>query len=401
MYLDTSNKYECSGCMACSQVCNQDAINFREDEEGFFYPVIDIHRCVKCDLCKKICPNNQVHRLLHSCKESCAYAAIHTHKDVWLESSSGGAFSSIVDSYTRCTGSGRITEIFGATWDIENWSVFHKVSTKVSPFRKSKYIQSRINTTYFDVKKSLENGKNVVFSGTPCQVAGLKAYLKHDYDNLLLVDIICHGVANHKIFLKFLNELEKTFHSSVSRIEFRHKVRTWHGYNSRNLLVEFKNGKRYIGSAEECDFLRGYHKALYYRPSCYECQYARKERVSDITIGDFWKLTDQIEFDIEPVSGVSMILSNTDKGKEVIKHILYMKLKCVEYDFAVKSNKQLHTASIPHKNRKLFFENYDRCTFKENLKVCIPISKKYYVQKLYRKLFSEKTIRKVKKCLKK
>ena len=201
--ISIKDKKKCCGCSACVQRCPKQCINFREDNEGFRYPYIDTDKCINCGLCEKVCPIiNQYNEKV----PTKVYAAINTNEKIRMQSSSGGIFTYIATKVIEEKG-----VVFGARFD-KNWEVKHDFTENIeglSAFRGSKYMQSRIEDNYLKVEKFLKDGRKVLFSGTPCQIAGLKRYLKKNYENLLTIDIICHGVPSPKIWRLYLNEIYK------------------------------------------------------------------------------------------------------------------------------------------------------------------------------------------------
>lgn len=228
---------QCNGCMACYNICPVECIQMEINQEGFWYPKIESEKCIKCNRCSNICPlnmkksNNEVR---------VAYAAMHKNLQVRLGSSSGGVFPALAKSILKNKG-----VVFGPDFD-DRWNLHHVAIHNLEDLHKlcgSKYVQSKIGDSYQEVKKYLEEGKRVLFTGTPCQVAGLKQYLRKDYENLICQDIACHGVASPFVLKKYMEFRQKKVRTNVRRMFFRHKKYGWKTYS---LLFEYSNNKEYV-----------------------------------------------------------------------------------------------------------------------------------------------------------
>lgn len=310
-------KSNCSGCDVCSNVCPVDAISYETDEFGFKYPVF-AENCIDCGLCERTCPNNKANlsRLALNAPIS-AYSAVSKDSDCLKNSASGGAFSEIVDAFC---GLEQDYAVFGVKFDESFNAVTDFVCDKsqIAPFRKSKYIQSSPNSSYRKVEKFLKDGKKVLFTGTPCQVAALKLFLKKDYDNLLAVDILCAGFASPMVFKKYVEHFEKKMGAKLVSYSFREKRKSLWRYSALVTRMEFANGKSVENFIDS--YYRGFIKGLYFCDACPECRYAGPKRTSDITIGDFWSIG-KIDASLNPMKGVSLILANTEKGVETVKKL--------------------------------------------------------------------------------
>lgn len=371
-YLESNNKADCCGCSGCEQVCPTSCISMIEDEEGFRYPIKDEELCIHCGLCEVVCPNVNKEKITDSQEydiDSKAFFAVHKDEDILDKSASGGVFSAIVDSFCDHN-----FVIFGVEFD-EDLQVIHSYTDNIrdsEKYRKSKYVQSDINGTYKDAEKFLKQGKKVLFTGTPCQIGGLKLYLRKDYDNLFCADLVCHGVPNQSLFDRYIKELDKKHNGKVSSYTFRHKTKSGNdNWNSRNVKYEI-NKKKIIENSQKDSYLRGYHPGLYYRPSCYDCKYSNPERVSDITMADFWGVEEL--FPNENVhKGVSVFLANTKKGQSLVYNMSkLMKIKEVDKEFVIKSNAQLNRPAKLHPKREQFFKILDKRNFDQAVNECIP-----------------------------
>lgn len=352
--IKVTDKSKCSGCHACYSICPKNAIVMQEDEKGFKYPKIDKEKCINCGLCEKICPIINNRKIKNSPK---AYAVINKNEGIRLKSSSGGIFYLLANYILDQKGI-----IFGAAFD-ENMMVKHISINKkedISKLMTSKYLQSIIGDTYKECKKYLEEDKKVLFTGTPCQVEGLLAYLKKDYKNLYTQDIICHGVPSPKIWKIYLNKLNKKVGDKPIETNFREKELGW---NLFELSIIYPN------SAYECShktdaYMKAFLSNYSLRDSCYNCSFKKMNRLSDITLGDFWGI-DNIDSTMNDNKGTSLVIINSQKGKELLD---FMKKNCkikeVNFDDSVKYNTAYYKSCVIPKNRDKFFyeiseENFD------------------------------------------
>ena len=312
-------KTKCCACGACKNICPKGAIAMKEDEYGFLYPQIDEKKCVQCGICKKVCAyqNGQVKNTPIKC-----YAAVNKNKVELMKSASGGIFVAVATSVLKEGG-----VVFGAALDFEDGHAHphHIAVREISQLYRlqgSKYVQSAIENTYEEAKEELNLGKKVLFSGTPCQIAGLYGYLRREYENLFTVDVICHGVPSAKMFDDFLqNETNKRNVKKIKEYIFRDKKRGW-GMNGK-IRFELKNGSEktvYIPArltSYNTFFLDGFN----YRENCYSCKYANSKRPGDITLGDYWGIQ-VVHPEVESANGVSAVIVNSEKGQEAIRLIL-------------------------------------------------------------------------------
>lgn len=356
-YLITNNKKECFGCTACKSICPQNAILMVSDEEGFFYPKVDKTKCINCHLCEKVCPIN---RQITKDRPSAYFYITNDEKDL-LEASSGGAFGDIIASFYE---EGN-TIVYGCIFD-ENMKAVHvgyENKEDMIKFKKSKYVQSSLNNTFCEVEKNLKKGRKVLFSGTPCQVSGLKSFLDKEYDNLLCVDIICHGVPSQKLLDYYIKIQEKKYNSRMISINFREKVLEKNGHwNSRNIKMRFENNQSVIKTVKQCSYLFGFYNRLFYRPSCYSCNFSKIERDSDITIADCWgfeKINDN-KYDVQ--KGISCIISNSLKGNDIIKNMTGIKDN-LSIEFVINNNDSYTISTKLHKNRNKFFKDLNGNNF--------------------------------------
>ena len=367
--IDIKEKKNCCGCEACVQRCPKSCITMREDNEGFLYPEVDKNICIDCGLCEKVCP---VINQAEERKPLAVYAAKHKDEQIRMASSSGGAFTAIAESVIDEGG-----VVFGAKFN-QDWDVVHSYTeTKegLGAFRGSKYVQSRIGESYKEAEGFLKAGRKVLFSGTPCQIAGLKRFLRKEYDNLLTVDFICHGVPSPGVWREYLKEetarqcgeknsvLQRPIHERNALIEgisFRDKRLGWKKF-SFVLALSTTNGsgaKNTVLLSEPLNkniFLRGFLADLYLRPSCHACPSKSFKSRSDITIGDFWGVQNVMP-EIDDDKGVSVVMVNSEKAGTLVEKILIEKF-FVKYDDVLPYNRAIELSTKYTIKRDSFFLN--------------------------------------------
>ena len=305
------SKELCCGCTACYSACPKNAITMCEDEEGFQYPKVDKGKCVDCGLCVQKCP---IHTGNHTPKTEHFFAVKHKQDDIRAASSSGGMFSALAEGII-----GRNGIVYGAAYDAK-FNVCHIRTTGEDwkKLRSSKYVQSDMGNTFSLVREDLRKGKEVLFTGTPCQVDGLNRYLAGvDTAKLLTVDLICHGVPSPKIWQAYLKGIKKKHKKQIGNINFRNKEGCgWHG---STLRIESPTGEVIVEqSQKEGFFFHLFFNHLIIRPSCFSCQYANLNRVGDITIGDYWGV-ENTHPELDDDKGLSLVMANTPKGRNAIE----------------------------------------------------------------------------------
>ena len=301
---------ECTGCGACKSVCPKNAISMKKDEKGFWNWKIDQKMCVECKKCMKGCPQlNEISR--NEVKN--VYGAVSKNEKILKDSTSGGIFYELAKLVLARGGL-----VYGVSYG-ENFTVKYIRVNSIRELKKiqgSKYVQAEIGNIYSKILEELEKGYEVIFSGTPCHVAGLKSFLKKDYNNLLTLDLLCHGVPSSLLFESYISWLEEKEGKKIDEFKFRYKD---HGYGERYLLGVRTSNKikkiPYMIDPYGDAFLKG--KIL--NDACYSCKYVDIERVGDISLGDFWYFKERKN--IENKSGVSMVLINTEKGKNYFDNI--------------------------------------------------------------------------------
>lgn len=307
------DKKSCTGCRMCEQICPVKAIKMVENNEGFIEPVVDNNKCINCGLCVKRCP--QLNNILDENSRTIeVYAAKNKNIEEQKTSSSGGIFSVLSNYVLDKNG-----KVYGCTLD-DNLNIKHiGISNKseLNKIKGSKYVQSNTENTFEEVKEDLKNNKFVLYSGTPCQIAGLKAFLGKEYNNLITVDLVCHGVPSPKLFKAYLKWLENKNDSKIKTYEFRNKEKNAWGLTAK---IVFENGKIKYVKAETDPYYKTFLDSKTYREVCYNCKYANENRVGDITLADYWGIEkEHPEFYDE--NGVSAILINTIKGKEIFEKV--------------------------------------------------------------------------------
>lgn len=338
MYFDTKNKAECCGCTACMNACPTSAISMKEDVEGFQYPAIDEAACIHCNLCRKVCCWENA--LYNNASEPVTLASVLKDKEERQKSTSGGVFYAIAEWVISQGGI-----VYGAAFD-EKLELHHIGVQSVENLQKlrgSKYIQSNLDGLFKDVKKQLDANRLCCFSGTGCQVAGLKSYLRKDYPNLVTIDVICHGVPNQKLFNQHISYLERKYQDKVVNYQFRDNTK---GIGCE--ICTFENRKMVINPSYDLSpylyaFIHGYIS----RYSCYDCKFARIPRQGDISLGDYWGVKYFIP-QINNENGVSLVIINTEKGKIILEKISE---KC-EFHCSNVRDASKHNGSVVHPNSK-------------------------------------------------
>lgn len=349
-YVDVIEKNKCTGCMACKNACPVGAIKIERDSNGFQYPKINQAKCIHCNLCKKVCP------VITSLKEqnniTKTYACKNKDTNIRMQSSSGGIFTLVAEYILNQNG-----VVFGAKFN-KRFEVVHDYVTKkeeLSVFRGSKYLQSKIGESYKKVKRFLEEGKKVLFTGTPCQVEGLLTYLGKDYGNLYTQDIICHGVPSPKVWKQYLKYKEEN--QRLREINFRKKDIL--GWNNYQVNYKYDNSEESIHHEEDV-YMKLFLQNLILRESCYSCNFKKINRKSDITLADFWGINEVIpEFNDE--KGVSALIVHSQKGKEIFENIkANVSLREVGIEDIKKYNPCICSSADYNEKRKQFFKVLNR-----------------------------------------
>lgn len=357
------DKKDCCGCGACMNVCPKNAIRMAEDEVGFVYPEIDQNLCIGCGACKKAC-GYQMQPMMQ--KSEAVYAAASNDDNLLRKSASGGAFAVLAENVLKKGG-----VVYGAALPLESGKMEPKhlrIDTveRLPELQGSKYVQSAIGDTYAQAKKDLLDGKSVLFSGTPCQIAGLKQYLKKDYENLLTVDIICHGVPSKRFFQSFMEDYGKKLGGTITEFYFRDKSKG-QGMITRSVYKDMtgeNKEKVLIGGLTA--YIHFFSKSYIYRKNCYSCPFASEKRVGDLTLGDFWGFHEEYpSYDekqgLSNGKGVSCILVNTNQGKATLEQCEgQFVLMTSDFEKVARHNDQLHSPSKYSPKREQILELYQK-----------------------------------------
>ncbi len=347
---DNTSKNNCFGCCACQNVCPTGSISMAQDDEGFLYPHINKQTCISCEKCENVCPTILKHEYEDKVGKSFVYAAWYEDEDIRRKSSSGGIFTILAKRILENNG-----VVFGVGYD-KDFNVIHKYTdnmNKLEEFRGAKYVQSYIGNTYKYAEEFLKQGSRVLFSGTPCQIAGLQKYLNNEYTNLLTCDFICHGTPSPKVYKKYISYLSNKYNSKVEKIFFRTKENGW---GKNQLKIIFKNQKIYEKVNFMDPYLLSFAKNIYLRPSCHICPFSNINRTSDITLGDYWGVA-KYHPGMDDDKGTSLVLINTKKGEKIFEKCK-SSLNYIQsnIDWGIAGNTCLVKPCIPHKERENFFK---------------------------------------------
>lgn len=367
-----TEKNNCCGCSACASICPKQCIKMVDDNEGFSYPLVDRVTCVDCGLCEKVCNE------LHPYKEReplKVLAAINRNEDIRLKSSSGGIFYILAEKIINEGG-----VVFGTRFD-KNWQVvidYAENMEDVEAFMGSKYVQARIDNAYREAKRFLAKGRKVLFSATPCQIAGLNKFLRNQKisENLLTVDFICHGVPSPKVWQIYLDEITRGG-KCISNVEFRNKKEGWKTF-SFNLTYNDNNKNLSIFSVfHKNPYMKAFLQDIILRPSCYDCKVKGCSSQSDITIADFWGI-EKVFPEMDDDKGTGLIFVNTEKGNKAID---FSQIKYAEttYEQIKPLNPACYRSPEIHQKREVFFSLLQ----KENI---IDLINKYTKQSVKQRL---------------
>lgn len=372
--INIEKKEECCGCSACYSVCPKQCIKMKPDNEGFLYPEVDTEKCIECGLCRKVC------RIINPVKEEKseqkAFLVQHRNLKVRKQSTSGGAFTAIAEYVIKKGG-----VVFGAGFD-ENYTVRHQYAEsfrELKKFRNSKYVQSEIGDSFLQVRKFLESERLVCFSGTPCQVEGLLSYLKKSYDNLITVDVVCRAVPSPALWKKYLQL--KSENRQVKNAKFRDK--NPYGYEYSQITVTLPDRKLKCG-VESDPYLRAFFSNLSDRPSCYDCHFRKRYRLSDLTI---WDCFDVGKFDrkLDDNTGVTRVLVHSEKGRKIMNFVAGNNI-CVEIspDDAVEGVHEMKYSVERNPKRADFFRDLDSMETASLFEKYFPMTAKVRIEKFVR-----------------
>lgn len=353
-----------------------------EDQQGFLYPYIEKQTCISCGLCEKCCPVC-CGTLKAQEQNPVAYAAYSMGDSVREKSSSGGLFSVLAKEIIGLGG-----VVFGAVFTSDAKTAHHIWTDTVDgllPMCGSKYTQSEIGTAFSDAKAFLEQGRYVFFTGTPCQIVGLKTFLGKDHEKLLCADLACHGVPSPKVWRTYLREQEEKAGALVKYVRFRDKSSGWRNYS---MQIRFSNDAIYRKPSSQDAYMRVFLSDCCLRPSCYNCRFKGLERVSDITMADFWGI-ERVLPDMDDDKGTSLVLIHSEKGQRILSQ-LSEQIKAVRTDLssAVSGNQALLHSAVQSPNSKDFFKELGKLPFSDLAKKYAPTKRtvKGMVSAVLRKL---------------
>lgn len=361
--------HNCSSCGACANVCTRDAITMCLDDEGFYRPIVDTDKCVQCGACVKVCPwNNVVDNPNVPSENPRTNASFVKNESVRLGSSSGGIFSVLAE---KIIDEGGVVVGVSFLSPIKLGHIVVGDKKDLCRLRGSKYVQADAGFVYREVRSLLKARKKVLFSGTPCQVAALYAVLGKDArtDNLFTVDIVCHGVPSVKVFEKYVCELEKKYGTGFESVVFRDKSSGWEGYSLRH---SFNNGSIFSVRHDRSKYMRLFLSRICQNVSCANCLYRKTPRIADITLGDFWGVS-QYHPEMNDGKGTSVVLLNTYHGKKLYDGVLDRIVQCEsKLEYAVAGNPCIVRSSNPHPKRADFFADLDNFALDELIKKYCP-----------------------------
>ena len=372
------SKQECTGCRLCGDSCPKQSISFKEDYEGFFYPVVDMSTCISCGICAKVCP------VLHSEKNDrgkTSYAVYANDIEKREAGSSGGIFGLLAEKILDDGG-----RVWGAAFDYELKLVHRKADNykELNSLLKSKYIQSDLTGVYIQIKKDISEGIKTLFCGTPCQVNALKNYIGRNSDNLITVDFVCHGVPSQNLFDKTIQWYEDKYGVKIEWFQFRYKAKGIK--HPQSFALKRKNDMRvYVGLHYQFPYYFGFQKYITLRPSCYHCKWACGERSGDITMGDYWGVEKFVP-QLNAKDGVSMILCNTKQGVNLLNILTVEKkvtVHVLSFDNAVECNGCLQVASPVKAERDDFFRHLLEWDFDKVVKIHLTPKKKWIFDLYY------------------
>lgn len=339
-----TDKAMCCGCTACMNICPVQCIVMRRDREGFDYPVANPDICISCGRCEDVCPM-KAEKASSSPKEAFAVRS----QEFIRNSSSGGVFPVLAGKVIEDGG-----VVYGAVFDADLRVVHDETEDMcgVDRMRGSKYVQSELYAAFDDVRTYLEQGRKIMFTGTPCQIAGLKSYLGKDYDGLMTVDCACHGVPSPGLWEKYVKALEERYGVALTDVRFRSKDRSWRRYD-------------FVVRGEDCEFATPHQKDSYMllflqdmtlRPSCYECRFRKGGSGSDLTLADLWNVAEAAP-ELDDDKGVSLVMANTGKGASAVRSA-GLELREVDPDVAVRRNGGFAESLAMPQTRSEFFKGH-------------------------------------------
>lgn len=348
---------KCTGCTACVSVCPVKCLTIVKDTEGFYKVHVDYKKCIKCGKCQQVCHVNKMNNKRVNPE---AYA-VKCEDEIRSNSSSGGVFYSLAKKILEENG-----VVYGAGFN-KKFELNHMKIDNIKDLyilQGSKYLESNLGTIYSDIKNELENGGKVLFSGTPCQVKGLKSFLQKEYSNLYTADVVCHGVPSSEVFKRYIEFIEKQNDSKVIKYSFRNKDNGWKKFNTK---IVFENGTEIVEPFDKNIYMLGFLRNVYLRRSCYSCTSNNFTSGSDITLADFWGIN-EIEPEFDDDKGVSLVILNSEKGKQIFTDISKkMSVSRVKLEEAIVFNKAIVKPAFRNNNRANFFADIDNKEIDKNI----------------------------------
>lgn len=346
--IEIKEKEHCCGCSACVQICPADCIRLVEDREGFLYPHCNNDACINCGKCEDVCPVLNKSESLDQLKG--CYVCYSSSEIIRKNSSSGGIFSVFAEEILKDGGI-----VYGAAFD-SDFKVHHvRIDhlDQISAIQRSKYLQSRIEDTYVRTKNDLLNGRKVLYSGTNCQIEGLKRYLGRDYSSLVTVDILCHGTPSPMVWKLYLSFINDKYSGKVIDVNFRNKELGWKNFS---LKINYDSDEHYEESFKKDTFMNLFLSNVILRPSCYNCQFKDVSRVSDITIGDAWGIKKIIP-EMDDDKGTSLLIIHTEKGMEYADKVRNkIHIETIKIDSILPPWADSRVSLKKHPKREEFFE---------------------------------------------
>lgn len=356
--INITDKTKCTGCSACVNICPKNTIYFEEDIAGYRYPKVNVDNCINCSLCEKVCPIINPVNVSSNYPEPIIKAAWNLDDEIRINSTSGGIFSALADTFIKNGG-----YVVAAEYT-DDFSIEHTIisdSNNIKKLRQSKYAQSDLLDIFVKIKELLTNNEKVMFVGSPCQAAGLKNYLKRDFDNLFIVDFICRGIISQKIYKNYLASVEKHTKLKVKQVHFKNKDFGWNRFSTK---ISLDSGEKYHKDRYNDEYMVGYLKYnLYLRPCCHDCKFKSLPRVSDITLGDFWGIGNQCE-SLDNDKGTSVVIINSQKGEshfDMISESIYSQNSTLEQ--VTKGNSCLLNIAPKGKYSDYFYKKFEKMDF--------------------------------------
>lgn len=381
--IDCIKKEQCTGCKMCGDLCPVKAITYKCDEEGFWYPEVNQKKCVKCNKCVELCPSLNIEKV--SVKENPkVYSAWSKSDNIRVSSTSGGVFYEIARDFIENGG-----VVAGCAYGDDWKSAYHMIAHNIEELERikgSKYFQSDTANIYSNIKNELENGKRVLFCGTPCQNAALQMFLQKKYSNIYYMDFICRSINSPKAFKAYLEELETKYNSKVVNVHLKDKTKGWESLATR---VEFENGEVSLHDKNDDWWVKGFiYNDLYTRESCYNCYYKKLPRlVADLSIGDFWGIKNKSDDDM--FKGISVIIVNSDGGQQLLDSVgEQFEKKSMTIDDVIPGNPALLHNPVKTDKQRKFFKLLKYQPFSVSVNRCI------------KKSFLKKSVTKMKKIIK-